>query len=102
MTLHEASHGMMDAFTAALDAALRAAKKDEGALWHTVQFYVVGEIMRRALAADGVAFTSYLYETGLFDRAWARYKPHVESIVRAWLDGQLEWQDAIVKLAAAV
>jgi hypothetical protein len=102
MTLHEASHGRMDAFTAALDSALRAAKKEEGILWHTVQFFVVGEIMKRTLAADGVAFTSYLYQTGLFDRAWAQYKPHVESIMGAWLDGHLEWNDAIVKLAAAI
>jgi hypothetical protein len=102
MTLHEASHGMVDELTAALDSALRAAKKQEGILWHTVQFFVVGEIMKRTLAADGIAFTSYLYETGLFDRAWAKYKPHVEAIIGAWLDGRLEWHDAIAKLAAAI
>lgn len=67
-----------------------------------MQFFVVGEIMKRTLAADGVAFTSYLYETGLFDRAWARDKPHVESVIGAWLDGRVEWDDAIARLAAAV
>ena len=81
---------------------MRAAKKEEGILWHPVQFYVVGEIMKRTLAADGIAFTSYLYETDLFDRVWSNYKPHIEAIIGAWLDGRLEWNDAIVKLVAAI
>ena len=102
MTLHEASHGLTDALTTALDSALRAANKEEGLLWHTVQFYVVGEIMKRTLATDGISFTSYLYQTSLFDRVWSNYKPHVESIIGAWLDGRLEWDDAIVKLVAAI
>jgi hypothetical protein len=66
------------------------------------RYRYVGEIMKRRLAADGIAFTSYLYETGLFDRAWSNYKPHVESIIGAWLDGRLDWDDAIVKLVAAI
>src|SRR4030095_16787873 len=102
MTLHEASHGLTDELTTALDNALRAAKKEEGILWHTVQFYVVGEIMKRTLAEDGIVFTSYLYETGLFDRAWSTYKPHIETIIGAWLDGRLEWNDVIVNLVAAL
>jgi hypothetical protein len=65
MTLHEVSHGLTAALTAALDNALRAAKKEEGILWHTVQFYVVGEIMKRTLAADGIAFTSLRIEATL-------------------------------------
>jgi hypothetical protein len=102
MTLHEASHGLTDPLIAALENAGRAAKKDAGALWHAVQFYVVGEIMKRTLAADGVTFASYLYETGLFDRAWAQYKRPIETNIGAWLDKRLEWNEAIAQLVAAM
>jgi hypothetical protein len=102
MTLHEASHGLTDPLIAALENEGRAAKKDASALWHPVQFFVVGEIMKRTLAADGVAFTSYLYETGLFDRAWAQYKRAIETYIGAWLDQRLDWNDAIAQLVAAI
>ena len=102
MTLHEASHGLTDPLIAALENAGKAAKKDASALWHPVQFFVVGEIMKRTLAADGVMFTSYLYETGLFDRAWAQYKRAIETSVSAWLDGRLGWNEAIAALVAAL
>jgi hypothetical protein len=102
MTLHEASHGLTDPLIAALENAGRAAKKDAGALWHPVQFFVVGEIMKRTLAADGVTFTSYFYETGLFDRAWAQYKRAIETHIGAWLDKRLGWNEAIAELVAAI
>lgn len=102
MTLHEVSHGLTDPLSAALEEAGHAAKKDASGLWHPVQFFLVGEIMKRALAADGVAFTSYLYETGLFDRVWAKYKAPIETSIRAWLDKQLGWSDAIATLVAAI
>lgn len=102
MTLHEASHGLTDPLIAALGNAGRATKKDAGVLWHAVQFFVVGEIMKRTLAADGVKFTSYLYETGLFDRAWARYKRAIETYIGEWLDKRLGWDEAIAGLVAAI
>jgi hypothetical protein len=67
-----------------------------------VQFLVVGEIMKRTLAADGVTFTSYLYETGLFDRAWAQSKRAIETYIGAWLDKRLDWNEAIAHLVAAI
>jgi hypothetical protein len=102
MTLHEASHGLTDPLTAALEDVGRKAGKDAGALWHPVQFFVVGEVMRRTLAANGVMFTSYLYQTGLFDRAWAQYKGAIETYVGAWLDKRLSWNEAITELVAAI
>ena len=98
MTLHEASHGLTDPLIAALENTGRAAKKDGAVLWHPVQFLVVGEIMKRTLAADGVTFTSYLYATGLFDRAWAQYKHAIETYIGAWLDKRLDWNEAITQL----
>ena len=102
MTLHEASHGLISRLEDALATAGRAANKDAGVLWHPVQFFVVGEIMKRTLAADGVPFTSYLYETGLFDRAWSQYRRPIETNIGAWIDKRLEWDEAITRLVAAM
>jgi hypothetical protein len=49
-----------------------------------------------------VAFTSFLYETGLFDRAWVQYKRAIETYIGAWLDKRLDWNDAIAQLVAAI
>ena len=70
--------------------------------WHPVQFYVVGEIMKRTLAADGVSFTSYLYETGLFDRASTSINAPSSICIGAWLDKRLDWNEAIAQLAGAI
>ena len=67
-----------------------------------VQFFVVGEIVKLTLAADGVMFTSYLYETGLFDRARAQYRRAIETYIGAWLDRRLGWNEAIAELVAAL
>jgi hypothetical protein len=56
----------------------------------------------RTLAADGVTFTSYLYETGLFDRAWAQYTRAIETYIGPWLDKRLDWHEAIARLVAAI
>jgi len=49
-----------------------------------------------------VTFTSYLSETGLFDRAWAQDKREIETYIGAWLNKRLDWHEAIVRLVAAI
>lgn len=99
MLLHEASHGLVDTLTASAEKHAKAAgKKDAGLLWHAAQFYVVGELIRSTLSTDGIIFTSYLYSTGLFDRAWKRYRPGVESALSAFLDGRMAVDEAIRQL----
>jgi hypothetical protein len=103
MLLHEASHGLTDPLSGAIAAEAKAAgKKDDGTLWHTIQFFVVGELMKRVLAADGITFSPYMYETGLFDRAWKRFRPGVESEIGAYLDGKLPLDTAIRRVVAAL
>jgi hypothetical protein len=102
MLLHEASHGLTDRLAASIEADARAAgKKDDGTLWHVLQFYVVGEVLKRALAADGIAFSPYLYATGLFDRAWKGFRPAVESEASAYLDGGQPLEDALRRIVVA-
>ena len=102
MLLHEASHGLTGPLTATIDSAASAAGKETGLLWHAVQFFVVGEVMRRVLAADGVPFTPYLYSTGLFDRAWSHFRPSIEARVSQYLDGRISLHDALERIVAEI
>lgn len=102
MILHEASHGLTGRVKAAIDVAARSANKDPGLLWHALQFFVVGEIMWRALAAEGETITSYLYATGLFDRAWRGFKPAVEAEVSAYLEGTISRDAAITRVVSRI
>jgi hypothetical protein len=102
MLLHEASHGLTDPLEESIDTEVRAAdKKENGTLWHVIQFYVVGELMKRTLAADGVAFSPYMYATGLFDRAWKRFRPVVERELSAYLDDQQPLAAALQRVVVA-
>ena len=96
MLLHEASHGLTDRLAEAIEKeAAAAGKKDDGTLWHVAQFFVVGEVLKRTLAADCIEFTPYMYETGLFDRAWKQFKPAIETHLRGYLDGKHSLPEAL-------
>jgi hypothetical protein len=95
MTLHEASHGVTDSLETMIERTARLAGRDPGQLWHVVQFFVVGEVVRRTLAARGLSFQAYLYATGLFDRSWARWRKPVEQHLRAYLDGTVPLDRAL-------
>lgn len=103
MLLHEASHGLIDPLAASIETEAKAAgKKDEGLLWHIVQFYVVGELMKRTLAADGITFSPYMYATGLFDRAWKQFRPSVETEISGYLDGKASLEIALRRIVSAL
>lgn len=102
MLLHEACHGLTDALSNAIATEAQAAgKKDEGVLSHIIQFHVVGELMRRVLATDGVMFSPYKYATGIFDRPWKRFRPGVESEISAYLDGKQAIDIAVRRIVNA-
>ncbi len=60
-----------------------------------------GEVTRRELAKDGVAYTPYLYAIGLFDRAWPQFRAPVERYVRSFVDGQIPLDRMAAELAQA-
>jgi hypothetical protein len=101
MLLHEASHGLTDTLASEIDKELAAAgTKDDGVLWHVAQFFVVGEVLKRTLAADAIAFSPYMYSTGLFDRAWSRFRLPIETQLNAYLDGKQSLQAALKAIAS--
>jgi len=102
MLFHESSHGLIQKVSAAVNGAVAASNKRANDLWHVVLFYTVGEVTRQELANDGVSYKPYLYATGLFDRAWPRFRAPVEQHVQGYIDGKTTLDQMAVGLAAAI
>lgn len=102
MLFHESSHGLIQKVEAAVNAALKTSNKRADDLWHVVLFYTTGEVTRQQLAKNGIEYTPYLYATGLFDRAWSRFRAPVEQHVQAYIDGKITVEQMAANLAAAI
>jgi len=102
MLFHESSHALIQKVEAAVNAALKASNKQASELWHVVLFYTAGEVTRQQLAKDGLEYKPYLYATGLFDRAWPRFRAPVEQHVQAYIDGKITLDQMATNLAAAI
>lgn len=102
MLFHESSHGLILKVETAVNAALAASNKRAGDLWHVVLFYIAGEVTRQQLAAAGIEYKQYLYSTGLFDRAWPRFRAPIEQHVQPYIDGKSTLEQMAANLAAAI
>jgi hypothetical protein len=95
IVFHEISHILIEPIQKRLADALGASLRDHGVLWHVVQFYVTGQVVRDVLATRGIAYSPYMYSTGLFDRAWSRYRATVERNWRPYVDGRITVEQAV-------
>lgn len=102
MLFHEVSHQIVDELTGTVGAAIAGHSKRLGIeppnqLWHAILFYTSGELTRRALAADGIAYEPVPYRT-VFTRGMGAY---VKSMDRWWkpvLDGTASRDEAIARI----
>ena len=95
IVFHEISHTLIAPIEKQLAATLGDRLREHGVLWHVVQFYVTGQVVRDVLESRGVSYSPYMYSTGLFDRAWSRYRPAVERNWRPYVDGEVTMQQAV-------
>ena len=102
MLFHESSHALISRVQQAVNAALASSNKRGSDLWHVVLFYIAGEVTRRQLAKDGIEYKPYLYATGLFERAWPRFRAPIETHAQAYIDGKTTLEQMAANLAAAV
>ena len=102
MLFHESSHALIQKVESAVNSTLAKARKRATDLWHVVLFYIAGEVTRQELAAHGIDYKPYLYATGLFDRAWPRFRGPIETHVQAFIDGKTTLDQMASALAAAV
>ncbi|MDE2449017.1 MAG: hypothetical protein KGO22_08615 [Gammaproteobacteria bacterium] len=103
LLFHEASHTYADTMMNALSAEGRAQHKDVGDLWHSLLFYTSGVELRRALPAPEQAnFTPYAYRYGVYRGRWLGYRPLLETRWQAYLDGKIDFPDAIHSMVAGL
>ena len=99
---HESSHALalplMDVFA----AELRTQRKVSRHLWHVALFYLTGEVVRQALAQRGIAYEPYMYNTGLFDRAWPELRVPIETHWKPYVNGEVPRDVAVRNVVRAV
>jgi hypothetical protein len=104
LLFHEASHTFADTMINALSAEGHTQQKDIGDLWHSVLFYTSGVELRRLLPApEQASFTPYAYRYGVYAGGnWSTYRPVLESDWQAYLDGKINFTDAIHSMVAGL
>jgi hypothetical protein len=99
---HEVSHTLVLPIQDKLARALGERGKDHGVLWHVVQFYLTGAVVKEELRQRGVEYVPYMYSTGLLDRAWSQYRKPVEESWAPYVDGKISLEDAIARTVASL
>ena len=99
---HEVSHTLVLPIQERINRALGDRSRKHGVLWHVVQFYVTGAVVKEVLNARGIEYVPYMYATGLVDRAWSQYRKPVEDNWAPYVAGKVTLDEAIAQTVAAV
>ena len=108
---HESSHALVQPMIQAFSAELRAQGKNSAAgpigsrnvdLWHVALFYLTGEVVRQTLATRSVVYVPYLYQTGLLDRTWPRFKATLETDWKRYVQGETSRDEAIKNVVTSI
>jgi len=102
IVFHEVSHVLVAKVSRAINTALGDRRREHGQLWHVVQFYLTGAVVQEVLRSRGVDYVPYMYATGLFDRAWGKYRQPVEESWKPYVDGKVSLDAAISRTIAAL
>jgi hypothetical protein len=97
LLFHEASHTFADTIMNALSAEGRTQHRDVGDLWHALLFYTSGVELRRLLpASEQATFMPYGYRYRVYAGGnWPNYLRVLETDWQAYLDGKIDFTDAI-------
>jgi hypothetical protein len=93
IVFHEVSHTLIAGIEKQLATALGDRLREHGILWHVVQFYITGYVVRAVLAARKVEYTPVVEE--IFGRAWGQYRGVVAQNWQPYVDGKVTLQQAI-------
>jgi hypothetical protein len=98
---HEFSHVLVDTLTARVNEKLGDAARQNGTLWHAIQFYLTGEVVREALASRNIDYQPVVYAS-LFAGVWRAYRKPIEEAWEPYLQGRYSMDDAIAKTVKVV
>jgi hypothetical protein len=112
---HEASHGIADSVQ---DAIFRECRQREKPiprdLWHALLFYTTGELIRPLALDDSDAtsaspsgpsssgYVPYAVREGLYKRGWENYLRVLTQYWQPYLDGRVNFDDAIAHMVSAL
>lgn len=101
---HEASHGLARAVAEGIARECRLRNKPiPRDLWHAVLFYTTGEVVRRTLSAQqSTEYMPYAYRHGLYERGWQNFQSLLERHWQLYLDGKIDFDRAIARMANAL
>ncbi|WP_147330364.1 MULTISPECIES: hypothetical protein [unclassified Duganella] len=100
MVYHEISHiASTDKLENAIEARLKATQRNpDSDLWHGVQFYTVGTVVKDAYKRDGIAYEPYADKGGLFKGYWSPLLPPIESEWRPYMNGKQTFDQAVARM----
>jgi hypothetical protein len=107
---HEASHGIADAVEDAIFRECRQRDKPiPRDLWHALLFYTTGELIR-PLAVDPASssapsssgYVPYAVREGLYKRGWENYLRVLTQYWQPYIDGRVDFSDAIAHMVSAL
>jgi len=100
---HEFSHMLVRTLAARLNEKLGEAARRNGGLWHAIQFYLTGEVVRDALARRSVDYAPMVYTVAtLFPGGLAPYRKPIEDAWEPYLRGVDSMDEAIAKTVRSV
>jgi len=101
MLYHEATHiDVADTITDEIDAKLKAKHRSADSLWHAVQFYTVGEVVKSVYSHRGnIDYQTYADLNGVYTRGtWPAYHAAIEAEWLPYLQGHATLQQAISRM----
>ena len=98
MLMHEPSHSIVDATSAAVGSDLAKIAKELNVkprynLWHAILFYTSGELTRRALARRGVVYKPVITE--MYEGPFRGFRQPLETHWQAYIDGKVSRDTAV-------
>jgi hypothetical protein len=110
MLFHEASHSLAEPVQTAIVRECRARGKPiPRDLWHAIVFYTTGEAVKNVLSqanenggGTGQSYTPYAVREGLYTRGWSNYLRVIEQFWQPYLEGRMDFSDAIARMVSSL
>jgi hypothetical protein len=101
LVFHEGAHVIVHELQRALSKGCEEQKKDCGDLWHAVQFYTLGELMKGELRKQNIDYTPYPLKYRVYQSArWTKYLMLIEKDWKPYLEGKQSFDEAVKSLVS--
>lgn len=104
IVIHEGAHLLTRPLQQSLSRDCQAQHADCGDLWHAIQFFTVGEVVKQELAQAGPPdYQPYAFKFGLYGRGrWSIFLPLLRKEWQPHMDGRTNFEATIKALASDV